>query len=76
MVVKAFVQSSLAAGDVIALVSVDEKGAFDAAWWPAILKEMGDCRSPNNLYKLTNKLLCKMYSDSGSKQHNNGERVK
>ena len=53
MVVKEFVQDSLAEGDVIALVSLDVQGAFDAAWWPAILKEMRDCGSPRNLYKLT-----------------------
>ena len=53
MVVKEFVQDSLAAGDVIALVSLDVQGAFDAAWWPAILKEMRNCGSPKNLYKLT-----------------------
>jgi hypothetical protein len=52
MVVKEFVQDSLAAGDVIALVSLDVQGAFDDAWWPAILKEMRDCGSSNNLYKL------------------------
>jgi len=53
MVVKEFVEDSLAEGDVIALVSLDVQGAFDAAWWPAILKEMRDCGSPKNLYKLT-----------------------
>jgi len=53
MVVKEFVQDSFAAGDVIALVSLDVQGAFDAAWWPAILKEMRDRGSPKNLYKLT-----------------------
>jgi hypothetical protein len=53
MVVKEFVQESMAEGDVIALVSLDVQGAIDAAWWPAILKEMRDCGSPKNLYKLT-----------------------
>jgi hypothetical protein len=53
MVVKAFVQDSLAAGDLIALVSLDVQGAFDTAWWPAILKEMRDCGSLKNFYKLT-----------------------
>jgi hypothetical protein len=53
MVVKEFVQDSLAEGDVIALVSLDVQGTFDAAWWPAILKEMRDCGSPKTLYKLT-----------------------
>jgi len=55
MVVKEFVQDSLAAGDVIALVVLDLQGAFDAAWGPAILKEMRDCGSPKNLYKITKK---------------------
>jgi len=53
IVVKEYVQESLAAGDVIALVSLDVKGAFDAAYCPAILKEMRDSGSPKYLYKLT-----------------------
>jgi len=52
MAVKEFVQDSLAE-DVIALVSLDVQGAFEAAWWPAILKEIRDWGSPKNLYKLT-----------------------
>jgi hypothetical protein len=32
MLVKVFVQDSLAAGGVIVLVSLDVQGAFDAAW--------------------------------------------
>jgi len=43
----------MAEGDVIALVSLDVQGAFDVALWPAILKEIRDCGSPKNLYKLT-----------------------
>ena len=53
MVVKEFLQDSLAAGDVIALVSLDVQGALDAAWWPAILKEKTDCGRPKYLYNLT-----------------------
>jgi hypothetical protein len=53
MVVKEFVQDSLAEGHIIALVSLDVQGAFDTAWWPAILKEMRDCGRPKNLHKLT-----------------------
>jgi len=53
MVVKEFVQDSQAAGEVIALVILNVQGAFDAAWWPAILKEMRDCGGPKHLYKLT-----------------------
>ena len=53
MVVKEFVQDSLATRDVIALMSLDVQGSFDAGWWPAVLKEMRDCGSPKILYKLT-----------------------
>ena len=53
MAFKKFVIEGLAAGDVIVLVSLDVKGAFDSAWRPAILKEFKDCRCPKNLYNLT-----------------------
>ena len=53
MVIKDFVQESLAAGEVIALVSFDVQGAFDAAWWPGILKELRECVCPQNIYGLT-----------------------
>jgi hypothetical protein len=38
----------------IALVSLDVQGAFDAAWWPGILKELRECGCPKNLYELIN----------------------
>jgi hypothetical protein len=44
----------LAAGEVIVLVSLDVKGAFDAAWWPNILDSLEACGCPKNLYNLTN----------------------
>ena len=53
MVIKNFVQESLDAGEVIALVSFEVQGAFDAAWWPGILRELKEYKSPKNLYKLT-----------------------
>ena len=53
MAIKAFVQESLDAGDVIALISFDIQGAFDAAWWPGVLSELKECKCPKNLYKLT-----------------------
>jgi hypothetical protein len=37
MAVRGFVEEGLAAGEVIVLISLDVKGAFDAAWWPSIL---------------------------------------
>jgi len=53
MVIKDFVQEGLAAGEVIALVSFDVQGAFDASWWPGILKELRECGCPQNIYGLT-----------------------
>ena len=38
MAVKNIVDEALIAGEVIILVSLDIKTAFDAAWWPNILK--------------------------------------
>ena len=32
---------------------MDVQGAFDAAWWPVILKELRDCKCPKNIYELT-----------------------
>jgi hypothetical protein len=53
MAIKAFVQESLDAGEVIALISFDVQGAFDAAWWLGILSELKDCKCPKNPYELT-----------------------
>jgi len=35
------------------MISLDVKGAFDAAWWPSILCNLRDLRCPRNLYSLT-----------------------
>jgi hypothetical protein len=53
MEIKEIVKEGLAAGDVIALVSLDVKGAFDTAWWPGKLKKLRACGCPKNLYELT-----------------------
>jgi hypothetical protein len=37
MALRDFVQDSLNDGQYIALISLDVKGAFDAAWWPSNL---------------------------------------
>jgi hypothetical protein len=37
--VKQFVELELGKSKVVIMASLDVKGAFDAAWWPAILKE-------------------------------------
>jgi len=75
MVAKEFVQDSLTTGDVIALVSLDVQGAFDAAWWPAILKEMR-LRKPQRSLQTYKELLYTAHSDFGNKQYKNGERIK
>jgi len=36
----------------VVMVSLDVKGAFDAAWWPSILSNLRDLRCPKNLYIL------------------------
>jgi len=43
----------LVKAQIVALVSLDVRGAFDAAWWPAVLKAMKDLHFPQNLYNLT-----------------------
>jgi len=57
MAVKNFVEEGLKAGEVIVLVGLDVRGAFDAAWWPNILKSLQDCKCPRNLYYLTKSYL-------------------
>ena len=57
MVVKNVVDEGLKAGEVIILVSLDIQTAFDAAWWPNILKSLQDCGFPRNLYYLIKSYL-------------------
>jgi len=53
MAVKQFIEPELEKGKVVIIASLDVKGAFDAAWWPAILKGLRDAKCPRNLYQLT-----------------------
>ena len=53
MAVKDFIDEALTKGQIVALVSLDVKGAFDAAWWPSILKALKDFYCPINLQNLT-----------------------
>jgi hypothetical protein len=57
MAVKNIVNEGLIAGEVIILVSLDVRSAFDAAWWPNILKSLQDMSCPRNLYCLTKSYL-------------------
>jgi len=37
----------------VALISLDIKRAFDAAWWPGIVFSLKTLKCPRNLYKLS-----------------------
>jgi hypothetical protein len=52
MAVKQFIEPELERGRVVIMASLDVRGAFDAAWWPAILKGLRDAKCPRNLYQL------------------------
>jgi hypothetical protein len=52
MDLKDYVQRSMEEGQYIALISIDVKGAFDAAWWPGILFSLRALKFPRNLYNL------------------------
>ena len=51
--VKNFIEESLRLKQCTVIVSLDVKGAFDAAWWPSILKQLRELKCPKNLYKLS-----------------------
>lgn len=51
--VKNKLKNSLEAKQYTAMISLDVKGAFNGAWWPAILKSLRDKGCPKNLYRLT-----------------------
>jgi len=53
MAVKQYIKPELEKGKVVIMASLDVKGAFDMAWWPAILKRLRDAKCPRNLYQLT-----------------------
>jgi hypothetical protein len=52
MTVKQFIEPELERGRVVIMASLDVKGAFDAARWPAILKGLRDAKRPQNFYQL------------------------
>jgi hypothetical protein len=57
MTVKDFIEDGLREGLITILVSLDVKGAFDAAWWPSILMTLKDFNCLRNLYYLTKRYL-------------------
>lgn len=53
MSLKKTVQDGLNKGYYIAIISLDVKGAFDAAWWPSILTSLREFKCPRNIYELS-----------------------
>jgi hypothetical protein len=53
MVVKGFVETHLLQRNVAIMTSQDVQGAFNTAWWPAILNNLRNLQCPRNLYNLT-----------------------
>jgi hypothetical protein len=53
LAVKEFAQENLLQKKCVVMVSLDVRGAFDAAWWPSILHNLRNLRCPRNLYVLS-----------------------
>jgi len=53
MEAKKLIEPELENRKVVIMASLDVKGAFDAAWWPSILKGLKDSEYPRNLYYLS-----------------------
>ena len=70
--VKGFSRENLQQKNCVGMVSLDVKGAFDAAWWPSILSNLRDLRCPKNLYNLS----LNYFSDRVASLHVNTHTVK
>ena len=53
MEAKSFIQFILENRGLVIMTSLDVQGAFDSAWWPAILQGLRDFNCPRNLYILS-----------------------
>jgi retron-type reverse transcriptase len=53
MAIKDFVEEAFISGEIANLVNLDVEGAFNAAWWPSVLKSLRESGCPRNLYNLT-----------------------
>ena len=53
MEAKKFIEPELGSRKVVIMTSLHIKGAFDAAWWPSILKELKVSGCPRNLNYLS-----------------------
>jgi len=52
-----YLEEGMKQGHIAVLVSLDIKDAFDAAWWPSILKTLKEFNCPKNLYNLAKSYL-------------------
>ena len=50
--VKEYLEEGLSEGQIVIIVALDVKGAFDSAWWPNIITTLQKLKCPKNLYKL------------------------
>ena len=57
MEVKQYIEPHLERGGVVIMVSLDVHGAFDSAWWPAILQGLCEAKCPRNLNYLAQDYL-------------------
>jgi hypothetical protein len=48
-----YIEEILRLKKFIVTVSLDVKGAFDAAWWPSILQKLRKLKCPKKLYDLS-----------------------
>jgi hypothetical protein len=55
--VRQYIELYLKRGGVVIAASLDVKGAFGSAWWPAILKGLQDAKCLRNLYYLAQDYL-------------------
>ena len=53
MEAKKFTEPELETRKIVIMTSLDVTGAFDAVWWPSILKGLKDSGCPRNLYYLS-----------------------
>ena len=47
---KKFIEPKLEKRKVVIMTALDVKGAFNAAWWPSVLKALKDAECPRNFY--------------------------
>ena len=52
LAVKEFLAEGMREGHIKILVGLDVKVAFDAAWWPSILKTLKEFKCPQNFYSI------------------------